>query len=130
MHVLLSIRPKYVERIVSGSKKYEFRRTIFKSTNVNEIYIYSTSPVQKIIGTITIEEIIKDSPESLWQNCKDHAGIDSEDFFKYFDGRDEGFAIKIEHVRVFDEPVNPKDCWPDFIPPQSFRYINEMILVE
>jgi predicted transcriptional regulator len=30
MDALLSIRPKYVDRIISGEKKYEFRKKYFK----------------------------------------------------------------------------------------------------
>lgn len=30
MKAMLSIKPEYVERILSGEKTYEFRRTIFR----------------------------------------------------------------------------------------------------
>lgn len=31
MKVLLSIKPEFAERIFNGSKKYEFRKVIFKN---------------------------------------------------------------------------------------------------
>jgi len=46
MNVLLSIRPKYVEEIIKGNKRYEFRKSIFKK-NVEEVWIYATSPTKK-----------------------------------------------------------------------------------
>ena len=47
MDVLISIKPKYVKKIISKEKKYEFRKNIFKK-NVDTIIIYTTSPEKKI----------------------------------------------------------------------------------
>ncbi len=63
MNVLLSVKPKYAEKIVEGTKKYEFRRSIFKRNDIEKVYIYSSSPVSKIIASFQIEKILKDSPE-------------------------------------------------------------------
>ena len=41
--IVLSIHPKYVEQILLGTKKYEYRTRIC-SKSVNKIYIYETSP--------------------------------------------------------------------------------------
>ncbi|MDR3223832.1 MAG: hypothetical protein LBT66_08920 [Methanobrevibacter sp.] len=49
MNVLISIKPNYVEKIVSKEKTYELRRTIFKK-EVKKAFIYSTYPEKKIIG--------------------------------------------------------------------------------
>ncbi|MDD8572078.1 ASCH domain-containing protein, partial [Escherichia coli] len=50
MKVLLSIKPEYAESILSGKKKYEFRKNIFRNKNVDTIVIYATMPVGKVIG--------------------------------------------------------------------------------
>lgn len=44
--ILLSIKPEYVERIMDGSKIYEFRKRKC-SKDINGIIIYSTAPVKK-----------------------------------------------------------------------------------
>ncbi|RZN34412.1 MAG: hypothetical protein EF813_09920 [Methanosarcinales archaeon] len=125
MNVLLSIRPKYVNEIVNGNKKYEFRKSVFrKRGNINKVYIYASSPVKRIVGAFTIETIIEEHPEELWRICKDSSGIAEVEFFDYFRNKDKGYAIKIGALELFD-PVNPKDRVPDFIPPQSFCYTNE-----
>ena len=36
MDVLLSIKPKYVDAILKGEKKYEFRKIIFKNKNIKK----------------------------------------------------------------------------------------------
>ncbi len=124
MNVILSIRPKYVELMMEGTKKYEFRKVIFKNTNINKVYIYSTSPVKKIVGTFKISEIVEDRPERLWDNFEAFSGLNAQEFFTYFNGVERGFAIGIECFRLFDEPLNPNDLMPRFVPPQSFCYLN------
>ena len=60
MKVLLSIKPEYAEKIFEGTKKYEFRRSVFKNRNVKTVVVYASSPVQKVIGEFDIEHIIND----------------------------------------------------------------------
>lgn len=122
MKVLLSIKPEFVERIFSGSKKYEFRKVIFKNPGVKTIYIYASSPVQKVVGEFEIDEILKDDIQSLWNTTKDGSGISEDFFFKYFTNRSHGFAIKIKSTRKY---ARPKCIKKDFkaLPPQSFIYI-------
>jgi len=126
MNVLLSIKPKYVEEIMNGNKKYEFRKSIFRCReDVELVYIYSTSPVKKIVGVFTIETIIEDHPRNLWEKFKEFSGIREEEFFSYFGGHKKGFAIGIGGVEVFEDPIDPKSSTPGFVPPQSFRYVEE-----
>lgn len=123
MNVILSIKPEYCKKIKNGDKRYEFRKKIFKNKDsVHRILMYSTSPVQKIVGAFIIESVIEDDPENLWKRFKDFSGIEKENFFEYFGTSKKGFAIKIDRVEEF-APIEPKDLIPDFSPPQSFRYI-------
>ena len=50
MKVVLSIKPEFANKIFEGTKKYEFRRAIFKNPNIKKVVVYSSSPVKKIIG--------------------------------------------------------------------------------
>jgi len=62
MRVLLSIKPKFADRIMAGSKKFEFRKVIFRQPAIDEIVIYSSSPVKKIVGTCTIQSVVEHDP--------------------------------------------------------------------
>jgi predicted transcriptional regulator len=124
MNVLLSIKPKYANQIVKGNKKYEFRKSIFKKRDLEMVYIYSSSPVKRIVGAFAIKNIIEKHPRLLWIEYKDFSGIDENDFFSYFRGKEKGFAIEIGDVEVFD-PIDPKEYIPNFVPPQSFCYTNK-----
>jgi predicted transcriptional regulator len=128
MNVLLSIKPKYVEEIKKETKKYEFRKSVFKSLeDLDRVFIYSSSPVKKIVGCFKVGTILKGHPIVLWQELKDFAGIDEEDFFKYFENKEKGFAISIEELDIFKNPIDPKEIKEDFRPPQTFSYIKENI---
>jgi len=124
MKALLSIRPKYIEKIVKRDKKYEFRKSIFRR-DVNEVWIYATFPIKKIIGTFRIGEIIKDTPRNLWKNLCDFSGMDEQEFFSYFNGTKTGFALEIKHIKLFKQPIDPKVIFSNFIPPQSFYYLKD-----
>ena len=56
--VLLSIRPEFAEKILDGRKRFEFRRTIFRDTNVTKAIIYASRPVCRVIGEFEIEEVL------------------------------------------------------------------------
>jgi len=125
MNVLLSIKPKYVNEIVNGHKRYEFRKSVFRRRDdVDKVYIYASSPVKRIVGAFTIKTIMEERPEELWRICKEFSGISEMEFFDYFRDKDKGYAIEIGMLELFD-PIDPKDRVPDFSPPQSFCYMDE-----
>ncbi|MDR6528270.1 putative transcriptional regulator [Chryseobacterium rhizosphaerae] len=121
MKVVLSIKPEFAEKIFKGTKKFEFRKSIFKNRDVETVIVYASSPVQKVIGEFDIEHIINDKLEELWELTHIHAGITEEYFYEYFQDKDSGFAIKIKEYRKYKIP---KDLKEDFnlLPPQSFSY--------
>lgn len=53
----MSIKPKYAEAILNGTKKYEFRRRFPDNLYGTKIIIYATFPVKKIIGEFMIGRI-------------------------------------------------------------------------
>jgi type I restriction enzyme S subunit len=130
MDVLLSIKPKYVKSIIEGDKRYEFRKAIFKNREINRIYIYSSSPVKKIVGTFEIGSILEDHPIDLWDMVKEFAGINHRDFFAYFEGKSRAFAIEIQNLQEFTDPINPYETMPGFVPPQSYCYMNWLPVAE
>ncbi len=125
MNLILSIRPEYVREIMEGQKKYEFRRSIFKNREVKTIYIYTTSPVKKIEGRFSLGGIYEGHPKLLWRRYGAFSGLKKGSFFDYFRGTEHGYAIRIECLRRFKEPVNPKCEIPGFNPPQNFCYFDD-----
>ena len=130
MNVLLSIKPKYVKQIRKGNKKYEFRKVIFNKENIDKIeqvYIYSTFPIKKIVARFSIKKIFEEHPKKLWEICKDHSGLEKEEFYKYFKDRKRGYAIQIKNIEFFNNPIDPFLNISNFSPPQSFYYLKDKI---
>lgn len=126
MSVLLSIKPKYIKEIEDGAKLYEFRKSIFKQ-DTDEIWVYASAPVKQIVGKIYIDEIIEDTPQNLWHDFEQYAGIDKKEFFKYFSGKNRGYAIKIKEYEMFEEPIDPYNENSNFTAPQSYAYIANVL---
>ena len=62
MRVLLSIRPQFALQIFEGSKRYEYRRAIFKREGVTSVLVYASAPIGKVIGEF---EVLGQSAEFL-----------------------------------------------------------------
>jgi predicted transcriptional regulator len=122
MKVILSIKPEYANKIFEGTKKYEFRRAIFKNPDIKKIVVYSSSPVQKIIGEFEIDRIITHNLETLWSKTKKHSGISEDFFFQYFGDKELGFAIKIKNTKLYRTPKCIREDY-NLFPPQSFLYL-------
>ena len=122
--VILSIQPEFANKIFNHVKKYEYRKAIF-SPNVKKVYVYSSSPVCKIIGYFIIDEIVQGLPSTVWRKTSKDGGITRKYFDDYFDGHDTAYAIKIKSVKQFKEPINPNNIIRNFRPPQNFMYYDE-----
>lgn len=122
MKVLLSIKPQFAIKIFDGTKKFEFRKSMFKNANINTVVVYASSPMQKVIGEFTIDEIMEESPDALWEKTKKHSGITKEFFDEYFFNRDRAFAIKVKEANRYQQPLDLIDFDLSFAP-QSFVYL-------
>ena len=126
MNVLLSIKPKYITEIRKGNKKYEFRKLIWKhGINIENVYIYSSAPIKKIVGMFALGNVFEDNPSNLWNMFKDLSGLDEKEFFNYFKNYEKGFAIEIKTIEFFNIPIDPFQEFSNFKPPQSFYYFDE-----
>ncbi len=122
MKVLLSIKPKYAEMILSGKKRYEFRRAIFKKPGIRKVVIYASSPVSKVIGEFEIDDILSLDIQELWLLTMEHAGIDKEFYDRYFSGKEVGHAIKVKKTKKYPEYKDLRE-FNVKCAPQSFAYI-------
>ncbi|ETS31342.1 hypothetical protein BB987_13175 [Photorhabdus temperata] len=124
MKVLLSIKPEYVNRILDGSKRFEFRKGAFKNNEVQSVVIYATMPIGMVVGEFEIEEIISDSPSVVWEMTRQFAGITKDFFDNYFEGRKNAVAIGIGNVKKYDKPLSLDMLGQGIKAPQSYRYLS------
>ncbi len=125
MNVILSIRPTFCQSIFEGKKVYEYRKKVFKRTDIDRVYIYVTKPICKIVGYFTIAAMIEDMPSKIWEITYKGSGISKEYFDAYFSGCDIACAIVIGEVVKFDTPIDPKEVIKNFTAPQNFMYVDK-----
>ena len=120
--ILLSINPEYVERILAGSKKYEFRKRLANRT-VDKILMYSTAPIMKVVGEVEVVKTISSSPSALWEYTKKFAGISRDKYRKYFKGCKVAYAYQLGKIIQYDPPKELSEFNIN-LPPQSFIYLS------
>lgn len=127
MEVLLSIKPKYSEKIFSGEKKYEFRKQKPKRV-IDRVFMYECHPSKNIVGWFRIKRIHSGRPEEIWTKCKTLSGLDEENYLNYCNGSKVIYAFEINETFQFDEPIDPFKIVSDFKPPQSFAYLDDPMI--
>ena len=130
--VLLSIKPKYADLILGGSKRVEFRRS-WAAEETGLIVLYASSPIQKIVGVVEVDQVLVASPTSLWKICSERGGgLTREGLRDYFVGKSKGVAVFLGRVFKTAKNIEPSDVIEKFVPPQSFRYLkaNEYTKIE
>ena len=120
--ILLSIKPEYVERILAGTKKYEYRKRLAR-TESSILLIYSTSPVMKVVAKVEILGTISAAPSTLWEKTKNSAGISRKKYREYFHGCKTAYAYELGQIEKFDPPKNLSE-YGITLAPQSFVYVD------
>jgi len=122
MKVLLSIKPEFAFKIFDGTKKFEFRKSIFKRKDISRVIVYASSPVKQVIGEFEIEDILYDNTEIVWDITKRASGITKQFYDEYFANRDKAFAIQVGVTKRYNSPKALSDYDLDYAP-QSFAYV-------
>ncbi len=122
--VLISIHPKYVDKILDGTKRVEFRR-VWAAQNVTHMVIYSTSPHMKIVAIAEITKVFSASKSRLWEVAKEFGGgVTRHELREYFSGVTRGKAVLLGSIEKLNEPCELRDVFPGWRAPQSFVYLN------
>ena len=125
--VLLPIQPKFAEPIIQGTKRVEFRKVSF-SKQPSHVVIYSSSPVQRVVGYFTVTLVDEGPVGTLWDRYSEVGGIDHEDFLAYYDNRDEGVVLVVGNVVALNRPVTLQEAGLETRPPQGFKYLSREVL--
>ena len=124
MNVIMSIKPKWADKILSGEKTVEFRKTVFKK-DVDKVYIYSSSPVKKIVGYFCPKiSVHVDDPGIIFKCFQKYGCITEKEFYEYFGNNSTAYAILIKNALKFNNPIDPYKSIENFRAPQSFMYID------
>lgn len=124
-NIILSIRPIFAEKILSGEKKYEYRKRLC-AKKVSKIYIYETAPVKKITGEVEVIKKLKMKKEKLWKQTQKSSGISKEFYGKYFEKQEYACAYELGESKKYSDPVTLESIGVNYIP-QSFAYYDGII---
>ena len=133
--VLISIRPMWSQKIMSGQKTVEVRKTRPKMNPPFKCYIYKCGN-GKVIGEFLCDEIIEDRTYGHNEEFYRAACMSAYDAAAYA-MQSPMYGWHISDLRVYD---HPRDLWeftglrqtrfgwepvPIPRPPQSWRYVEE-----
>lgn len=121
----LPIKPVYAERLINGTKIFEFRRTAI-SMDLSHVIVYASSPKKRIVGILKVKQVNIGNPTETWEVTKSYAGITENDYKQYFSGKDLAYSIEVEPHSIikFKKEFHPKEIQKDFVVPQSFKYVD------
>lgn len=123
----LPIKPIYANRILEGSKRYEFRRTRLRQ-DITHVVIYSTSPVKKIVGIAEVVGVTAASVSAAWRKTRQGAGISKSVFNAYYSGSESAVFISLRRVVRLKNELDPTEVRSGFKVPQSFSYVDESFM--
>lgn len=122
--MLLSINPEYVESILQGIKRYEYRKFRCREDG-DKIIIYATAPQKKVVAEAEIESIVEDEVLNVWRKTKQYSGITYSFFRKYYKGKKKAVAYQLKNVVIYEEPRTLKSFGVKCAP-QSYCYITTL----
>lgn len=123
----MSIHPGYAEAILRGEKRVEFRKRRL-APDIDTVVIYATAPVQRVVGTFTIDRTVSGNPDSVWREVGAAGGISRETFDRYFESSPRAVGLVIRSTARWRAlPLTDLDA--RLTPPQSFAYVPEQLLL-
>lgn len=117
-YILLSIHPQYMDAILQGHKRFEYRKTM--PLDVKFIVFYVTSPVSRVVAVANVENIICERPQILWRKTRNASGISFSSFKKYFERTSRAIAAHLGTVRELKNPMRLGSKFLPKFPPQSY----------
>lgn len=122
--VLLSVRPHFASRIMTGEKTVELRRR-FPELVSAKAFFYSSSPVQAVVGYAMITSVHRLAVSTIWRSYAVAACISKREFDVYFTGLKYGFVLSLGRPRSVKTRIDFAALREEFgiTPPQSYRYL-------
>lgn len=102
MFFLMSIKPKYAAMILAGEKTVEIRKSKLHANHGDVVAIYSTQPEGRIVGYFTVDNVLWDETEVLWESIRISSGLSHEEYLQYANKREMMCGIMIASVTSID----------------------------
>ena len=123
--LLMSVRPRFAEAILNGTKTVELRRTRVSASLGTRIVLYATAPTMAVVGVVTLEDRDTDRPAIIWRRYRQHLALERHEFDSYLAGTALATALTLSSPQWLEQPHPLAYLRGEsvFNPPQSYRYI-------
>ena len=124
---IMSLKPQYVELILSGAKTAELRNRIVRMEPGTVIWIYATRPVGGIVALAELDLVVHDTPAEIWDRYGREICIDRDHFNSYINNRESVSALILSSVRKLKHSVTLdwiRRSIGNFQPPQFYSRLS------
>jgi predicted transcriptional regulator len=121
---LISVKPEYFGRMMSGIKTVELRRRPIRVPIGTTVWIYETVPSGRVGAMAEISAVEEDTPAEIWNRYGDRTGISRQVFFSYFAGSKHGCALVFRQILPLRKPLalaSLRGTLGAFAAPQFYR---------
>ena len=122
--LLFSLKPQFADLVIRGEKRVEFRRRFSTNMEGALAYFYISSPVKCIMFSSILSKVHYSNVSDLWKRFCSIGGVSEKDFFTYFNGINDGYAIELDNVKILSKKWSLDSIRnshiPSFRPPQSY----------
>lgn len=126
-NILLSIEPEHAEAILSGIKRWEYRRVAPAVDPPIRLVLYAIDPVQAAVGACWVPCVKSGRPARVVVQTIDETPNGAEEVLEYLDGSEEAHALRVMGPRRFDSPVDLSSFEAAGRPPsRNFRYLPDI----
>jgi predicted transcriptional regulator len=126
--LVLSVRPEFAERILAGTKSVEVRRSFSVDRAPASCLIYSTTPVQAVVGTVDVVRATRLTPQEVWSRFGTRVHCTWDELSSYSAGVAKVWALELANPHRHRNPVGLsflRSCSPLPIrPPQSYNVVS------
>lgn len=122
--LFLSLKPRYANAILNGTKTVELRRTRPTLPTGSLVILYSSAPTRAVVGWAQLIGVRGGTPVEIWNEYGAAAGIEEIDYHAYFHEADRAFALELDDVVAAVQPIPLSVIRSIGVqPPQSWRYL-------
>lgn len=123
-NILISVHPRHVDNMVSGTKTVELRRRPLKLASGCRVWIYCTLPRGSVEAVGTVAEVVAASPSAIWRDYRKQCGITKAEFDAYYEGASTAYVIVFSSIKKLPLTFalgEIRHHLASFQPPQFFK---------
>lgn len=122
--ILISIHPEHVSSIISGKKRFEYRK-VLPRRDISFLVLYCTAPVKKITAVVEVKDRLVASLLDVWNITSRGSGISRSFYLDYYSGKQNASAFVLGNVYQMESPMDLSDLPGQKTSPQSFYYLDD-----